>query len=412
MSLGMWLLDKGLKRLIQRGPLTVIDADGRSWQYGTTDPQFRPVTVRFTDRKVARQIARDPAVGAAEAFMDERMVLEEGEILDLVKIIRGNRRWEDRSGPGRFLRKGSKLARPFAHLNWKRQAKRNVAHHYDIGNDFYRLWMEADMQYSCGYFTDPGNSLERAQLDKKTHLAAKLDLKPGQRVLDIGCGWGGLALYLNRVADVDVLGVTLSTEQVELARQRAAAAGVADRVRFELMDYRDVTGTFDRIVSVGMFEHVGPPFYRPFFRKCRDLLAEDGVMVLHTMGRMGRPGTTDPFIQKYIWPGGYIPSLSEIVSASEPAKLIMADCEALRLHYPPTVLHWYERFKAVKDDVVRMYDERFYRLWLFYLAAGMSMFSDGGMTVYQLQYLRRRDAVPIARDYLHENEKRLRAAAA
>jgi cyclopropane-fatty-acyl-phospholipid synthase len=411
MPSGMWLLDKGLKRLIQRGPLTVIDADGRSWRYGTPDPQFRPVTVRFADRKVAREIARDPAVGAAEAFMDERMVFEEGEILDLVKIIRGNRRWEDRSGPGKFLRKGSKLARPFAHLNWKRQAKRNVAHHYDIGNDFYRLWMEADMQYSCGYFTDPGNSLERAQLDKKTHLAAKLDLKPGQRVLDIGCGWGGLALYLNRVADVDVLGVTLSTEQVELARERAAAAGVADRVRFELMDYRDLNGTFDRIISVGMFEHVGPPFYRAFFRKCRDLLADDGVMVLHTMGRMGRPGTTDPFIQKYIWPGGYIPSLSEIVSASEPARLIMADCEALRLHYPPTILHWYERFKAKKDEVVAMYDERFYRLWQFYLAAGMSMFSDGGMTVYQLQYLRRRDAVPIVRDYMYEAEKRLRADA-
>jgi cyclopropane-fatty-acyl-phospholipid synthase len=408
----MWLLDKALKRLVRRGELTVIGHDGKIWRYGAADPEFPPVTVRFADGKVARKIASDPALGAAEAFMDGRMVLEEGEILHLVKIVRGNLRWEDRRGPGKFLRKGSRLARPFAHLNWKRQAKRNVAHHYDIGNDFYRLWMEADMQYSCGYFTDPGNSLEQAQLDKKTHLAAKMNLKPGQRVLDIGCGWGGLALYLNRVADVDVLGVTLSTEQLEGARERAAAAGVSDRVKFELMDYRDLDGRFDRIVSVGMFEHVGPPFYRAFFRKCRDLLTDDGVMVLHTMGRMGRPGTTDPFIQKYIWPGGYIPALSEIVSASEPARLIMADCEALRLHYPPTVLHWYERFKAQKDEVVRMYDERFYRLWLFYLAAGLSMFSDGGMVVYQLQYLRRRDAVPIVRDHLFEAEQRLRAAAA
>jgi cyclopropane-fatty-acyl-phospholipid synthase len=408
----MWLLDRGLKRLIQRGQLTVIGHDSRTWRYGTPDAECRPVTVRFTDAGTARRIARDPALGAAEAFMDGRLIVEEGEILDLVMAIRRNRRWENRKGAGGFLRKGSRLARPLAHLNWRRQAQRNVAHHYDIGNDFYRLWLEGDLQYSCGYFADPANSLEQAQLDKKSHLAAKLDLKPGQRVLDIGCGWGGLALYLNRVADVDVLGVTLSTEQLAEARRRAAEAGVADRVKFELMDYRDVTGPFDRIVSVGMFEHVGPPFYRAFFRKCRDLLADDGVMVLHTMGRMGRPGTTDRFIQKYIWPGGYIPSLSEILSASEPARIVMADCEALRLHYPPTILHWYERFKAQKDEVVRMYDERFYRLWLFYLAAGLSMFSDGAMVVYQLQYLRRRDAVPIARDYLRRAEARLRVAPA
>ena len=398
-----------LARHVKRGELTIIDGSGRTYRYGAPDPELRPVTIRLADRMTPLRIARDPAVGTAEAFMDGRLIVEQGEILDLVLIIRRNRRWEDRSAPGKFLRKGSRLGRPLAHLNWRRQARRNVAHHYDIGNDFYRLWMEADMQYSCGYFTDPGNSLEQAQLDKKAHLAAKLHLKPGQRVLDIGCGWGGLALYLNRVADVDVLGVTLSTEQLELARERAAAAGVSDRVRFELADYRDVTGPFDRIVSVGMFEHVGPPFYRGFFRKCRELLAADGVMVLHTMGRMGRPGTTDRFIQKYIWPGGYIPALSEIVSASEPARLIMADCEALRLHYPTTVLHWYERFKACREEVIRRYDERFYRLWQFYLAAGLSMFSDGGMTVYQLQYMRRRDAAPATRDYMFEAERALRA---
>ena len=405
----MRLLDKMLARHVQRGELTIIDHAGRSRRYGSPDAELRPVTVRLADRMTPLRIARDPAVGTAEAFMDGRLIVEQGEILDLVLIIRRNRRWEDRTKPNKFLRKSSRLTKPIAHLNWKRQSRRNVAHHYDIGNDFYRLWMEADMQYSCGYFTDPGNSLEQAQLDKKAHLASKLHLKPGQRVLDIGCGWGGLALYLNRVADVDVLGVTLSTEQHALACERAAAAGVADRVKFELMDYRDVTGTFDRIVSVGMFEHVGPPFYRGFFAKCRELLAPDGVMVLHTMGRMGRPGTTDRFIQKYIWPGGYIPALSEIVSASEPAKLIMADCEALRLHYPPTVLHWYERFKACREEVIRRYDERFYRLWLFYLAAGLSMFSDGGMTVYQLQYLRRRDATPITRNYMIEVEDALHA---
>jgi cyclopropane-fatty-acyl-phospholipid synthase len=406
----MRLLDKMLQSHIQRGELTIIDHKGRTRRYGAPDEELRPVTVRITDRMTPFRIARDPAVGTAEAYMDGRLLVEQGEILDLVLIIRRNRRWEDRTSAGKFLRKGSKLARPIAHLNWRRAARRNVAHHYDIGNDFYRLWMEADMQYSCGYFTDPGNSLEQAQLDKKAHLASKLYLKPGQRVLDIGCGWGGLALYLNRVADVDVLGVTLSAEQLKEARRRAEAEGVADRVKFELMDYRDLDGSFDRIISVGMFEHVGPPFYREYFRKCRDLLAPDGVMLLHTMGRMGKPGTTDRFIQKYIWPGGYIPALSEIVSASEPARLIMADCEALRLHYPPTVLHWYERFKAVRDEVVNRYDEKFYRLWLFYLAAGLSMFSDGGMTVYQLQYLRRRESAPMTRNYMLETEAAYQAA--
>ncbi|MGZ8351114.1 MAG: class I SAM-dependent methyltransferase [Allosphingosinicella sp.] len=408
----MWALDRGLKRLIRCGELTVVDHDGRSYRYGAPDAELRPVTVRFTDRKVAGQVARDPALGAAEAWMDGRLVLDEGEILDLVRTIRRNRRWEDRSKAGGFLRKGSRLRRGIQHLNWRKQSRRNVAHHYDVGNDFYRLFLETDMQYSCGYFTDPGNSLEQAQLDKKTHIAAKLALKPGQRVLEIGCGWGGLALYLNRVADVEVLGVTLSEEQLVVARERAEAAGVADRVKFELLDYRDVTGQFDRIVSIGMFEHVGPPFYRTFFRKCRGLLAEDGVMLLHTMGRMGRPGTTDQFMEKYIFPGGYIPALSEIVSASEPERILMADCEALRLHYPPTILHWYERMKARKDDIVALHDERFYRLWLFYLAAGWSMFSEGAMVVYQLQYVRRRDAVPMVRDYLFADESRLRRAAA
>ena len=408
----MWLLDRGLRRLIKRGELKVTDHRGRIHHYGSPDPELRPVAVRFTDGKAPMQIARDPGLGAAETYMDGRLIIEEGTIYDLVFMIRRNLRWEDRRKKGGFLKKGSRLKRPLAHLNWRRASKQNVAHHYDIGNDFYRLWLEDDLQYSCGYFRHPDNSIEQAQLDKKTHIAAKLHLKPGQRVLDMGCGWGGLALYLNRVADVDVLGVTLSEEQIKVARERAAAAGVADRVKFELMDYRDVEGTFDRIVSVGMFEHVGPPFFKSFFRNVQRLLADDGVMLLHTMGRMGKPGTTDKFIQKYIWPGGYIPSQSEMVAASEQAKLIMANSEALRLHYPPTIARWTARFEANKDAVIAMYDERFYRLWQFYLAAGHTMFSDGGMVVYQLQYLKRRDAVPISRDFLYEDEARLAAAAA
>jgi cyclopropane-fatty-acyl-phospholipid synthase len=408
----MRLLDKMLGRLIRRGELTIIDHRGRTSRYGAPDPGIRPVTVRLTDGKVPYQIARDPGLGTAEAFRDGRLIIEEGELIDLIQVIRSNRRWEDRK-PGRndFVRHTGKLRHRLNTLNWKPQAFRNVEHHYDIGNDLYRLFLDEDMQYSCAYFTDPSNSIEKAQLDKKSHIASKLLLKPGQRVLDIGCGWGGLALYLNRVADVDVLGVTLSKEQLELARKRAADAGVSDRVKFELTDYRDLEGPFDRIVSVGMFEHLGQAFFRTYFRKVRELLAPDGVAVIHTMGRMGRPGTTDAFMQKYFFPGGYLPALSEIVAASEREKLIMADCEALRLHYVYTLKAWYERFKSNHDEVVRIMDEKFYRLWLFYLAASRTMFSDGAMVVYQLQYLKRREAAPITRDYLFEAEARLRAAA-
>ena len=251
----------------------------------------------------------------------------------------------------------------------------------------------------------PSNSLEQAQSDKKAHIASKLHLKPGQRVLDIGCGWGGMALYLNRVADVDVVGVTLSEEQLRVARARAEAAGVADRVRFELIDYRALTGTFDRIVSIGMFEHVGVPHYPAFFLKCRELLAEEGVMLLHTIGRLGVPGKTDAFTLKYIFPGGYNPALSEIVAASEPARLIVSDVEALRLHYGMTLDHWYDRTMAAREAIVALYDERFFRMWTFYLAGARAAFVHGNLCNYQIQYIRNRRAVPIIRDYMREVEQ-------
>jgi cyclopropane-fatty-acyl-phospholipid synthase len=406
----MRLLDKMLPGLIKRGELTVITHDGRTSRFGAPDPELKPVTVRMMDRKVALEIARDPTLGTVETYMDDRLRLEQGEIIDLILIIRRNRRWEERTRPNEFLKKTGRLRHLLSTLNTKSRSLKNVQHHYDIGNDLYRLFLDPDMQYSCAYFTDPKNSIEQAQLDKKAHIASKMLLKPGQKVLDIGCGWGGLALYLNRVADVDVLGVTLSKEQLAVARQRAQEAGVADRVKFELCDYRDVTGQFDRIVSIGMFEHLGTAHFPVFFRKIRELLHPDGAALVHTMGRMGRPGTTDRFMQKYIFPGGYLPALSEIVSASERERLIMADCEALRLHYVYTLRAWYETFKTKHDEIVAMYDERFYRLYLFYLAASMTMFTDGAMVVYQLQYLRSRYAAPIMRDYMLEDEKRLRAA--
>ncbi|HYE26985.1 MAG TPA: cyclopropane-fatty-acyl-phospholipid synthase family protein [Allosphingosinicella sp.] len=407
----MWLLDKMLSGYVSRGELTVVDHKGRTYRYGRPDPEFRPVTVRIMDSKVVRDIARDPGLGAAETFRDGRLVVEKGDILDLVNIIRGSHKWEDSPGANPFLKKGGKLRHRLSQLNWRKQARRNVAHHYDVGNDFYRLFLDADLQYSCGYFRDLGNGLEQAQLDKKLHAAAKLRLRPGLRVLDIGCGWGGLALTLHQVADVDVLGITLSQEQLDVARQRAADLGVSDRVKFELLDYRDVTGRFDRIASVGMFEHVGQPFYRSYFRKCRELLADDGIALIHTMARLGGPGTTDKFMLKYIFPGGYLPALSEIVAASEQERLIMADCETWRLHYVHTIRHWYDRYTANRDTIVAMYDERFYRLWQFYLAASLTLFRDAAMGVYQIQYLKRREAAPLTRDYMFRDEERLAAVA-
>jgi len=306
-------------------------------------------------------------------------------------------------------RLGSQLVRPLRQMNNLDRSRANVAHHYDLSNDFYRLWLDSDMQYSCAYWPDPNIGLEQAQLSKKAHIAAKLALQPGQRVLDIGCGWGGMALYLNQIADVEVLGITLSEEQLKLARERASAAGVFDRVTFELIDYRDFArtaqGQFDRIVSVGMFEHVGVPQFETFFRSAVNLLKNDGVMLLHTIGRMGKPGATDAFTRKYIFPGGYIPALSETLSASEKSKLIATDIENLRLHYAFTLRAWYARVMAQREAIIAMMDARFYRMWIFYLAGATAAFEWGGMCNYQIQFARNRRSLPITRDYMARSER-------
>ena len=405
----MWLLDRLLNRAIREGELIVRAADGRIYRYGQPWPGRKPVEIRLTDKATAARIARNPPLGAGEAYMDGRLVIENGDILDLIDLVSFNMRWS-RDNPVRFgLWKQERIAGIIDQWNWARRSKRNVAHHYDLSDRLYDLFLDADRQYSCAYFTDASNSLERAQADKKAHIAAKLALKPGMRVLDIGCGWGGMALYLNRVADVDVTGVTLSEEQLKVARRRAADAGVADRVRFELIDYRAVTGQFDRIVSVGMFEHVGVPHYRTFFDKCHSLLTPDGVALLHTIGRADGPGATDAFTAKYIFPGGYSPALSQIVPAIERAWLYVTDIEVLRLHYAHTIEHWYARTTAARDAIVALYDERFYRMWLFYLAGAICAFRHGGHVNFQIQLAKKVDALPLTRDYIAETEARYRA---
>ena len=326
----MSLIGSLVEKLLTTGSITLKRPGHEPETYGRKGGKH--LTVRFTDRKVAFDILKNPRLAVGEAYMDGRLVVEDGTILDLLELIVGSNRWEEGGSSRKAIKRGKSRFKWLFKRNRAARSKRNVAHHYDLKDELYELFLDGDRQYSCAYFTDPSNSLEQAQSDKKAHIAAKLDLKSGQNVLDIGCGWGGMALYLHQVAGVDVLGITLSEEQLKVARRRAEEAGVSDHVRFELIDYRSVEGRFDRIVSVGMFEHVGTPHYLEFFEKCRQLLTDDGVMLLHTIGKYGGAGAPDPFTDKYIFPGYHVPSLSQIVSASEKVRLIASDVEMLRLH--------------------------------------------------------------------------------
>jgi cyclopropane-fatty-acyl-phospholipid synthase len=410
----MALLDRLLHGKIRQGRLTIVSPDGISTHYGTATSGWPSITLRLNRARASSRIMLNPRLGMGEAYMDGDVSVDGDDIMGLVELIRRNNPWEqggEIGDPKPLKRIFNQLARSSRQLNNLTASRSNVAHHYDLSNDFYRLWLDDDMQYSCAYWSEADDTLERAQLAKKAHIAAKLALQPGQRVLDIGCGWGGMALYLNRVTGVEVLGITLSEEQLKLARERAEVAGVADQVRFELLDYRVLAkrapGYFDRIVSVGMFEHVGIPQFDTFFRACASLMKDDGVMLLHTIGRFGKPGSTDAFTRKYIFPGGYIPALSETLASSEKAKLIASDVETLRLHYAMTLREWYKRVHANRDAIIAQYDARFYRMWTFYLAGATAAFESGGMGNYQIQFTRDRRALPITRDYMDEAEQQL-----
>ena len=404
----MLLLSKLLSALIHFGALTIIDPAGHPHRFGSgvNGPE---VAIRLSGIRTPTRIAVDPALGAADAWMDGRLTVEGGDIEHLLELIALNSRWSDDNKAAGLLRNTARIDRLLYQVNRPRLAKRNVAHHYDLSDRLYDLFLDADRQYSCAYFREGVEDLETAQADKKAHIAAKLALKPGQSVLDIGCGWGGMALYLAQVEDVRVTGITLSEEQLKVARSRAQRAGLSDRVSFELADYRELGGTFDRIVSVGMFEHVGQPQYRTYFRRIRELMAEDGVALMHTIARAGGPGSTDSFTRKYIFPGGYSPALSEVVTPIEKEMLWITDVEVLRLHYAKTLDAWLRRTRFARDEIERMYDPRFYRMWLFYLAGSKFAFQYGEHMNVQGQVARRRDSLPLTRDYMVETEARYRA---
>jgi cyclopropane-fatty-acyl-phospholipid synthase len=398
------LLRALLQGFVRAGDLRITTAGGATFTLG--DGTGRPVAVRFTSRSAELGIVLDPELKLGEAYMDGQMLIERGSIADLLAILCAQREGPRWGWPQSALRYAH---RRLTQYNPPERAKRNVAHHYDLDGRLYSLFLDADQQYSCGYFEQPDQSLDDAQLAKKRHLAAKLLLSPGRRVLDIGSGWGGLALYLAEMAGTHVTGITLSNEQLTLARQRAAERGLSCDVSFRLQDYRDVPEQFDRIVSVGMFEHVGVGFYDAFFRKCQALLDDDGVMLLHSIGRPEGPSVTNPWIAKYIFPGGYIPALSEVLPAVERAGLLVTDIEILRLHYAETLKAWRERFLAHRSAIEEFYDARFVRMWEFYLAASEMSFREGAMMVFQLQLTKRQGVVPMTRDYIMHEEARLRA---
>lgn len=409
----MWLLDKMLRAVVRKGRLVVTDRDGTEYSYG--DAAADPVRIRFTDKGAALHVAKDPRIGAGEAYMDGRLVVEPPhDIRDMVLLVMGNASsGGGMAAPNPLRRAAQWLGFKADQINLRAKASANVVHHYDLTRQFYELFLDEDRQYTMAYFKDPANSLERAQLDKLALIAAKLRLEPGQgkglRVLDIGCGWGGLALYLNRHFGCEVLGVSLAPDQVAFANERAAAAGVADRVRFRLTDYRDVTGTFDRITSVGMIEHVGAPHLPEYFAKTHELLADDGIMLTHTIGRTRGPGSTDKWTRKYIFPGGYIPAMSELVSACETTGWEVADIEVLRYHYAHTLAEWYRRTCQHEADITALYDARLFRMWQFYLAGAEQSFRHGSMVNFHIQSVKQRSAVPMTRDYIGVEAARLSA---
>jgi cyclopropane-fatty-acyl-phospholipid synthase len=393
------LLSRILESALTHGRLTLIDPQGRAHRLG---PGGGPeVAIQLRDPALPRRLLLQPELAAGEAYMDGRLTIEQGTLRDFLELANQCAEAIARRPLQRVLAAVSRPLRWLHQFNPSERAQRNIAHHYDLSDALYALFLDKDWQYSCAYFPHGDETLEQAQALKKRHIAAKLLLQPGMRVLDIGSGWGGLALDLARHDSVDVTGLTLSAEQLKVARARSESEGLAPQVRFALRDYREEPGRYDRIVSVGMFEHVGVDHYRNFFRALGRMLAPDGVALVHAIGRADPPGDTNAWTRKYIFPGGYCPALSEVLAAVEYSGLWVTDVEILRLHYAETLRHWFERFQAQRERAKALYDERFCRMWEFYLAGAEMGFRHGRLMVFQLQLAHRPDAVPLTRDYLY-----------
>jgi cyclopropane-fatty-acyl-phospholipid synthase len=398
------LLRYFLQQFIHRGAITFTAANGEKFTCGDgTGPH---IFARFLTAEAELRILLNPELALGEIYMEGSFVVENGSIADALAILMDQPevlpRWAKLQWWLRYL------GRHLRQFNWRGRAKNNVAYHYDLDDRLYSLFLDSDKQYSCAYFEQADMTLDDAQLAKKRHIAAKLLVRPGDRVLDIGSGWGGLGLYMAETTGANVTGVTLSAEQLQVSNARAAEKSLGQSVKFLLEDYRDIPGPYERIVSVGMFEHVGVDFYDTYFKRCAELLTDDGVMLLHSIGRSEGPDATNPWIAKYIFPGGYIPALSEVLPSIERAGLLVCDIEILRLHYAETLKAWRERFMARREEAVQLYDERFARMWEFYLACSEMAFRKQNLMNFQVQLTKRQGVVPMTRDYVAVEEAKLR----
>ena len=388
-----------LKKLNFDGTLEIIDSNGKTHKFGNSNPQ---VCIRLKNKSIERKLFLNPNLHIGEAYMNEELVLEKGTIEDFLNLITNC--YDDFISNNKFYKFYeylSSIFMPFQQINQLVNSKKNVAHHYDINEDLYKLFLDQDMQYSCAYFHNPNMSLDQAQKDKKQHIIKKLQITENMDVLDIGCGWGGMAIEIAKSTGAKVKGITLSENQFKTASERAQKEGLADKVSFALQDYRNETEKYDRIVSVGMFEHVGVKYFKTYLSKANDILKENGVFLLHTIGQRGKPTATSPWIRKYIFPGGYIPSLSEVMNATQKLNINVTDVEVLRLHYAHTLSKWYQNVIENKDKIINMFDQRFFRMWEFYLLASKYSFVNMGNVVFQIQIAKNINNLPLTRNYIY-----------
>ena len=388
-----------LKKLNFDGTLEIIDSNEKIYKFGSSNPQVR---IRLKNKSIERKLFFNPNLHIGEAYMNEELIIEKGTIEEFLNLITNC--YEDFISNNKFYKFYeylSSILMPLQQINQLVNSKNNVAHHYDINEDLYKLFLDKDMQYSCAYFHNPNISLEQAQKDKKEHIIRKLQIDKNMSVLDIGCGWGGMAIEIAKSTGAKVKGITLSENQFKTASERAQKEGLSDKVTFALQDYRNETEKYDRIVSVGMFEHVGVKYFKTYLSKANDILNENGVFLLHTIGQRGKPTATSPWIRKYIFPGGYIPSLSEVMKETQKLNINVTDVEVLRLHYAHTLTRWYQNVLENKDKIIKMFDQRFFRMWEFYLLASKYSFVNMGNVVFQIQIAKNINNLPLTRNYIY-----------
>jgi len=390
-----------LKKLNFDGNLLIIDSHNKTHEFGNANHNIK-VKVRLTNKSIEKKLFRNPGLYFGQGYMNEEILIEEGTIEELIDIVTSC--YDDfvqNNFIYRIYENFSGYFKVFQQLNEVVKSKRNVAHHYDLNEDLYKLFLDKDMQYSCAYFHNENIGLEQAQIDKKNHIIKKLKISENMKILDIGCGWGGMSIEIAKQTGANVKGITLSENQFATASKRAQEEGLSEKVSFKIQDYRNENEKYDRIVSVGMFEHVGIKYFKDYLKKTYELLKDNGVFLLHTIGQRGIPTATSPWIRKYIFPGGYIPSLSDIINETEKLNINITDIEILRFHYAHTLSHWYKNVQKNKNEITKMFDNRFYRMWEFYLLTSKYSFVNMGNVVFQIQIAKNIKNLPLTRNYMY-----------